>query len=388
MSARIAVDARVIPRYPGLGRHCLNILRELSKIDKKNEYIIFTADSSLSFLEQYPNFHLVRVGFPVLSLKTLFSFARYINKERVDLFYCPFQVTPLRVSCPMVITVHDMMDLLYPDAFSHHPFLIRHGLNAYFHFNIPRSVRNARMLIAVSQSTKRHIVEYFHLPDEKIKVIYNGIESKFKPVSDKLLSENIKRKYQLPDRFILYLGSIKPYKNLIGVLKAFLKLQQNWPNLRQVKLIIAGLKHFTLPHVQEMLAHPAIKNQVIKIGHVDEEDLPVVYSLAELFLFPSLWEGFGIPPLEAMACGTPVITSDRTSLPEVVGQAGILVDPENTEQIAFEIQRVLNDEILRKQMIQKGIQQACKFRWDVAARETLGVLEDVIGRSLQTEGIP
>ena len=378
MGIRIGVDARVIPRYPGLGRHCLNILRELGKIDGENEYTIFAIDQSLSSLEQYPNFRVVYVGFPVLSAGTLFRFSPLIKKERIELFYAPFQITPPRLPCPLVVTVHDMMDLLYPDAFSHHPFFTRHGLSAYFRFNVPRSVKNACMIIAVSKSTKRHILEYFKLSDEKVQVIYNGIESKFKPLTDRNLRDKVKHKYELPDRFILYLGSIKPYKNLTGALKAFLKLQQGWPELRHVKLVIAGLKHFNIPAIQKIMEETVIKDTVVRIGQVEEEDLPVLYNLAELFLFPSIWEGFGFPPLEAMACGTPVITSERSSLPEVVGNAGILVDPENIDQIACECQRVLTEDNLKKQMIQKGLQQARKFRWHVSARKTLDVLEGVI----------
>jgi glycosyltransferase involved in cell wall biosynthesis len=380
MGTRIGVDARVIPRYPGLGRYCWNILWELGKIDRENEYIIFAVDESLASLEQYPNFRVVFVEFPVLSMSTLFRLAPLVKKEKIDLFFAPFQITPPWLSCPLVVTVHDMMDLLYPDAFSYHPFPLRHAMKAYFRFNVPRSVGNASMILTVSCSTKKDIVDYFKLPDDKIRVIYNGVESNFKPVDDDNLRHRVKNKYQLPDKFILYLGSIKPYKNLAGTLESFLKFQQKWPESNQVKLVIAGLKHFSLPSVQNLLEKAAVKNKILRIGAVEESDLPVVYNLAELFLFPSIWEGFGFPPLEAMACGTPVIASDRSSLPEVVGEAGILVDPENTDQIADEIHRVLTDESLRKQMIQKGIQQASKFKWDVAAEETLAALKDVATR--------
>lgn len=140
---------------------------------------------------------------------------------------------------------------------------------------------------------------------------------------------------------------------------------------------MAGLKHFSLPAVQRILGNPALRNKVVRIGRVEEEDLPAVYNLAGLFIFPSIWEGFGLPPLEAMACGTPVITSDRSSLPEVVGEAGVLVDPENIAQMALEIHRVLTDTALKEGMIRKGIEQARKFNWEEKAKKTLEILERV-----------
>jgi glycosyltransferase involved in cell wall biosynthesis len=375
---RIGIDARVIRKYPGLGRVCYNLIKEIAIIDKRNEYIIFGKHPSLNFLEGHRNFRYTDIDFPVLSARTLFLLQRIIKREGVELFYSPFQVTTIFPPCPMVITVHDMMDLFYPDAFSHHPFYINYALRTYFRFVIPKSIRNATMITSVSESTKRDILKYFHVPEDKVEVIHNGVEEKFSPVKDEHLLTMVKEKYNLPDRFVLYLGSTKPYKNLDGTLEAFSKLKKkNINSNNHIYLVIGGLRHFSSSDLEKKLRELGIENDFLNIGYISEEDLPSVYSRAEVFLFPSIWEGFGLPALEAMACGTPVVTSNTSSLPEVVGEAGIMVDPKDTTSIAEALYRILNNRAIRKELSGKGIKEAKKFSWRMAAEKLLKVFSAV-----------
>ncbi len=378
---KIGVDARVIKKYPGLGRYCINILKGLSDIDIDNEYIVFTLiPEKLDFLHAHKNFRIVQADYPVLSYKTLYAFSRFINNYKPDTFLSTFQVAPLNVSCPMVMVLHDMMDLMYRDAFTHHNFIIRTGLNWFFKYTIPRSVNKASAIITVSESTKRDLLDYFGMNEKKVTAILEGVEENFKPVTDREVLLKVKDRYKLPDRFVLYLGSIKPYKNLHGVLEAFSKLSEIGLH-DDIKLIIGGLKHFSLDKFNAKIEKLNIRDKVQRIGFIKEEDLPAVYSLAEVFLFPSIWEGFGLPALEAMACGVPVVTSNTSSLPEVVGDAGIKVDPHNIAEIAYNLNKLLQDPELRRGLSEKGIERARTFSWKKAAEETLEVLGAVYKRS-------
>ncbi len=375
---RIGIDARVIGKYPGLGRVCYNLIRELANLNGENEYIIFGTHPSFSFLNGYKKFRCVDIGFPVLSLRTLFLLQTIVKREEVELFYSPFQVTTIFPPCPMVITVHDMMDLFYPDAFSHHPFYVNHALRAYFRVVIPRSIKNAALITAVSESTKRDILKYFNISPDKVKVIHNGIEEKFTPVKDQSLLTKVKKKYNLPDRFILYLGSTKPYKNLNGTLEAFSKLKKMYLNSgNHIYLVIGGLRHFHRSGLERKVKVLGIEEDFFNIGYIAEEDLSAVYSLAEVFLFPSIWEGFGLPALEAMACGTPVVASNTSSPPEVVGEAGILVDPMDTTSIAEALHKILDNKALRDELSERGIQRAKVFSWKIAAEKLLKAFMEV-----------
>ncbi|OHE57175.1 MAG: hypothetical protein A2Z47_00305 [Thermodesulfovibrio sp. RBG_19FT_COMBO_42_12] len=375
---RIGIDARVIRKYPGLGRVCYNLIKEIAIIDERNEYIIFGKHPSLNFLDRHRNFRSVDIDFPVLSARTLFWLQRIIKREGVELFYSPFQVTTISPPCPMVITVHDMMDLFYPDAFSHQPFYVNRALRIYFRFVIPKSIRNATMITSVSESTKRDILRYFHIPEDRVEVIHNGVEEKFSPVKDEKLLIMIREKYNLPDRFVLYLGSTKPYKNLDGTLEAFSKLKKKYINPdNHIYLVIGGLRHFSIADLERKARELGIENDFFNIGYISEDDLPSVYSLAEVFLFPSIWEGFGLPALEAMACGTPVVTSNTSSLPEVVGKAGIMVDPKDTTSIAEALHRILNNRAIREELSEKGIKEAKKFSWRMSAEKLLKVFSAV-----------
>ncbi len=368
---KIGVDARVILKYPGLGRYCRNIIEALARIDGSNDYTVFTL---APFEIRNSRFKVVQVNHPVLSYKTFYAFSGLVNKYGFDVFFSTFQVAPLAVACPMTVVVHDMMDLMYPDAFTHHPFLIRMGLKSFFKFAIPRSIRKGDMLITVSESTRKDLLGYFKdVPPDKVVSILEGVEPCFAPVKQRAALDAVRRKYGISGRFILYLGSIKPYKNLNGVLEAFGRLR-NRHGIKDVELVIAGLKHFAVDDFQKKADSLGLGSSVRRVGFVSEEDLPAFYSLADVFLFPSIWEGFGLPALEAMACGAPVITSNTSSLPEVVGDAGIKVNPLDYDEIALRLKEVLMDAALRERMRSSGITRAKEFSWEKAAGRTLEVL--------------
>lgn len=228
-------------------------------------------------------------------------------------------------------------------------------------------------MIAASESTKKDAVRLCGLDEAKIKVIYHGVSPRFRPAGPEAVSA-VRQRYGLPDRFVLSLGTIEPRKNLTSLLEVWHALSSGGV---PPKLVIAGSKGWLYAPFFSKLRELGLEDQVLFTGYVPEEDLPAVYSAAELFVYPSLYEGFGFPVLEAMACGAPVITSNTSSLPEVAGQAALLVDPTSLEELSAAIGRVLENQELRNQLRARGLEQAARFSWERTARETLSVYESL-----------
>jgi len=240
---------------------------------------------------------------------------------------------------------------------------------------MPRFLQAADTVIAVSECTKRDAVRLYGLDEAKIRVICEGVNSRFRPASPEAMAVAWAR-YGLPERYILCVGTIEPRKNLNTLMEAFATLKVR-PATCDLRLVIVGKKGWLYKGFFRRLRELGLEGEVVFPGFVPDEDLPALYSAAELFVFPSLYEGFGLPPLEAMACGTPVIASNTSSVPEVVGEAGILVEPRDVRVLAGAMERVLMDEGKQREMRDKGLQQAARFSWERAARETLQVYGEV-----------
>ncbi|HUV05756.1 MAG TPA: glycosyltransferase family 1 protein, partial [Armatimonadota bacterium] len=238
-----------------------------------------------------------------------------------------------------------------------------------------RAVKKADAIIAISESTKRDIVELLGAPEHKIYTTLLGVDPPYRPVSDER-KERVAREHGLGHSTILYLGTLEPRKNIPALLAAFSQARKSSP-AKDCTLVLAGGKGWFFNQTFKLVEDLGLKESVRFTGYVPAEDLPALYSAATVFVYPSLHEGFGLPPLEAMACGTPVITSNASSLPEVVGDAGIMVDPYNVEELAGAILRVLCDPDLRQEMSAKGLERAKKFSWEETARQTLKVYERV-----------
>jgi glycosyltransferase involved in cell wall biosynthesis len=233
-------------------------------------------------------------------------------------------------------------------------------------------VHRADLVLADSQSTKDDLVELLGVEADRIEVVYPGVEERFHPIENQALLEEVRRRYNLPPRFILGLGTLQPRKNFVRLIEAYSLLVTRHSSLQ---LVIAGGKGWLYEEIFATVERLGLEKKVVFPGFVADEDLPALYNLAELFVFPSLYEGFGLPPLEAMACGTPVITSDASSLPEVVGEAGLMVEATDVEGLTQAMQRVLEDSALRERMIAKGMKQAKKFTWEQAAAKLLSLYE-------------
>jgi len=281
----------------------------------------------------------------------------------LDLFYSPDFVLPPVWRARTLLTVHDLSFVCYPQTAD--PRLYR-----YLNVVVPRSVRRADHILADSQNTAHDLTALWGVPPEKINVLYSGVEPYFRPLTDGTELARVRKRYNLPPRFILSVGTLQPRKNYERLIRAFAQLMDNLQHgTCNLHLLIAGGKGWLYESIFDCVRQLGLEKEVLFPGFVAEEDLPALYTLADLFAFPSLYEGFGLPVLEAMACGTPVVCSEASSLPEVAGDAALLVDPLDVESWTEAMGRALEDEELRRELVARGLAQARRFTWERAAMQ-------------------
>lgn len=287
----------------------------------------------------------------------------------LDLFHAPdFFLPPVRPGTRTVVTVHDLSFMREPEA-------VMPGMMAHLTTWVPRSVQRADHVIAVSEATRRDLIEFYQTPPEKISVLYHGVTADFQPVTDPGKLAAVRQKYGLGEKpFILSVGTLQPRKNYRRLIQALARLDDS------LALVIVGGQGWNYEDIRSEVARLKLEMRVHILGFVANADLPALYSAASLFVYPSLYEGFGLPALEAMACGTPVVVSNQSALPEVVGEAGLLVDPHQVEDIAAAIARLLDDANMRRQFAQAGQARAAKFTWIGMATKLLDLYQQVLKR--------
>ena len=348
-------------RGAGINWYVRNLLTHLPRVDHDNRYTAFIGDGRFTSSGLALKRSRLPTSRPVVRIfweQVVQPFA--LRKERVDLLHALAFVTPLLSPCPSVVTVYDLSFLLYPESF-------KRFKRFYLGLFTRLSARRARRIIAISESTKRDAVRLLGVPPEKVEVVYCGIDGAFRPLAkDQVAAFRSKR--GLPERFILFVGTIEPRKNVTRLIEAFATLRPCG-----LKLVIGGAKGWFYEDVFARVEELGLEGKVMFPGYIPGSELPLWYNAAELFVYPSLYEGFGLPPLEAMACGTPVVTANTSALPEVVGQAGLTVDPLDVEGLAEAMRRALGDEALRQEMRERGLQRAKVFSWTKTAQETVQV---------------
>jgi glycosyltransferase involved in cell wall biosynthesis len=370
----------------GVGTYVRNIIRTLARIDKPgsgpgHRYILVGTPDNLREHRGLPeNFVLQPFATQASSMRSILAFRELLVAHRVDLLHVPHMFkTPRLSTCPYVVTVHDILDFLNRKD-------RQTRLQTWLRFELARfGLRRARCIVAVSNSTKQDVMRTFGLKDEtKIQVAYNAIDERFlaghaSAADQRLLAE----RYQINYPFLLYAGSGRPHKNVgrlieaFSALKAELKKDDAYPDL---KLIIIGEDLSSNATLRRTMIRSGVQHDVRFLGFVPIDALRVFYDVAKIFVFPSLYEGFGLPPLEAMAHGTPVVTSNTSSLPEVVGNSAVLVNPENSFEIMHALRRVLLDQELRELLKIRGYAQAAKFSWEASARKLLEIYEQAAAR--------
>jgi glycosyltransferase involved in cell wall biosynthesis len=306
----------------------------------------------------------------LFDLLARFSWVNIEAKILPDVIFSPhFQILP-QTSAPRVITFHDLSFLHHPDF-----FLLKQHLWHWLQ-NYAKQARSAERVIAVSEFTKNDLMAFLRVPEEKIRVVYSGISNIFYPQKQELVSE-FRKARGLNSPFMLYLGTIEPRKNLRGIIRAFslLKCDKNFSDL---ELVLAGPKGWLFEEVFKEARKSEARDSIRFLGQVEGLERPLLYSAAEIFVYPSFFEGFGFPPLEAQACGTPVVVSNRTSLPEIFGSSALMVDPWRVEEIADAVRSLLSHTSLREEMAKKGIENAKRFSWSRAAWEMRKIFEEIV----------
>lgn len=365
----IGIDIRnfVVGQLTGVGVYTGEMLHNLFRQDSKNRYKLFFNQSfgvNIKQIRDFNNYSNVTLHYRRLPNKLFNFLLKYCNRPKLDeyidgcdIFWFPnLNFWQVGGKCKTVVTVHDLSFKKLPWSYSRKMRWWHRAINPQNKFE------RADKIIAVSESTKRDLVDLYNLPPEKIKVIYSGVNQAPKAKNLKLIRD----KYKLPDKFVLYLGTLEPRKNVEGVIRAFEKL-----NRQDLHLIIAGGKGWLYRKIFKLADRSNVRDRIIFLDYVNQDDRWQLYHNARALIWPSFYEGFGFPPLEAMSVGCPVITSSNSSLSEVVGKAALLIDPYNIQEISFAINQLLTNEALRQSLISKGYEQVKKYSWEKSAQMML-----------------
>lgn len=370
---RIGIDGRYIEdHFPGIGRYTYNLINKMPEVAPDADFVIFHDPRLLNTrydvedLARHPNLQLVSVDVPTLSLKEQYRLPSLAKSLSLDLLHSPYYIKPYWLPCPSVVGIHDLIPMIYPQ---HLP----HRWTAWiFRAAASLAVRRASHVITLSESTKADLVRLSGTSPENITVTYLAADERFRPLERKECNSVLHR-YGLPRKFILYLGINKPHKNLVFLLQVFSQVET------EVKLVLAGKEDPRYPQARQEAERLNLGERVVFLGEVADNDLPMLYNGAELFVFPSLYEGFGLPVLEAMACGTPVICSSTSSLPEIVGDAPLTLDPLDRDAWVAALAELLEKAALRAEMRTKGLRRAQTFSWEDTARRTWLVYQRILG---------
>jgi len=374
---KIAIDIRRMTEF-GIGTYTRNVVRALGRLDRHSKYFLIGSPEKVKEIGPLPpNFHTVPLLEQDTTVKGYFEFRTILKRLQCDLVHIPHLFwLPRSLPCPYVMTVHDLLEHMSRSRG-------QSGLRRSMHYQLTRRVlKGAARIFAVSQFSKSEIEQLFGIPSQRVEVVYNAIDERFlhghaSDADRQLIAE----RYLVTYPFLLYAGRISPHKNLIRIIEAFsalrgeLEKENKFPDL---KLIIIGDDLSGHPDLRRTVIRSGVHNEVRFFGFVPIDVLRIFYDVANVFIFPSLYEGFGLPPLEAMAHGTPVVTSNTSSLPEVVGNAAVLVNPENVFEIMRATHRVLVDPALREKLRQRGYEQAKRFSWEASARRILRIYKEVV----------
>lgn len=366
---RIAIDyTAAVAQGAGVGRYVRSLVDSLLKQDHSNDYLLLACGRSTGE-GQFPIAGNVQNRTLFLPDRYWFRwqlpfYATYFSGQ-VDIYHGPnFALPRLKGKLSKVVTIHDLAYLKYPQYSP--PETV-----AYLNRVVPKALAAADVIATVSQEARRILVEHYKVPRERTVVIPNGVGADFRRITDPTLLEAIRLKFGLKQPFVLSVGTLEPRKNHLGLIKAFAQLQAR--KREPAMLVFAGGEGWLYEETRRMVTELQLESKVRFLGRVSDLELAALYSMADVFAFPSFFEGFGIPPLEAMACGAPVITSNISSLLEVAGDAAILIDPHDTDALAHAITRLLEDEQLQEDLRQKGYQQVQRYTWSIAAYKMLSV---------------
>jgi glycosyltransferase involved in cell wall biosynthesis len=367
---RIAIDAHSVGTgLAGNESYITNLIEALAEIDVENRYTLFVTkrEAVERFNNRWPNFE-TRLTLPHTPLIRIpLTLVKELRAHPVDLLHVQYTAPPF-APCPVVATIHDL-------SFEHLPETFTRRSRAQLRLTVRHTARKAAHIITSSEYSRRDIIETYHVEPERVSYTHLAAAERFKPVSDERELRRVREAYDVEGEYILAVGSIQPRKNLVRLINAYSGLRRARAKAKLPKLLLVGKRAWLYDETLQATEKLCIPGEVKFTGYVPEDDLPALYSGALCFVYPSYFEGFGLPPLEAMRCGAPVIAGNRTSVPEVVGDAGLLVDPFDESALAEAIARVIDDRNLRERLRRKGLERARLFDWRETARRTLLIYE-------------
>lgn len=363
----------------GMDMVALELVRNLQLIDKENEYVVFVKpDTDDSVLRETSNVKIIKTPGGFYPFWEQIALPRAARREGCDLLHCTSNTAPIWTKIPLMVTLHDIifMESSYPGILKGSGSLYQKFGNIYRRLIVPLVLKKSRKIITVSHFEKNRIAKFFGMKDDnRLTAVHNGVGTHFRQVSDTHELQRVKEKYSLPDKFFFFLGNTDPKKNTKGTLKAFSDY------LRQTgsghKLVMLDYDHRELVKLLAEINDPSLINEIILTGYVVNTDLPAIYSQADIFLYTSLRESFGLPMLEAMACGVPVITSNTSSMPEVAGDAALFADPFNPATITTAMVNLTGESVLRHELVSKGLIRAGLFSWKSMAENVLNIYREI-----------
>jgi glycosyltransferase involved in cell wall biosynthesis len=367
----IVLDARTATdHFPGIGRYVVNLASALKRVAPEIDLTLLRDSAATAQRLALPDLPTLDCAVSPFALSQQWRVRSTLQGSRAALYHSPYYLMPYRPGAAAVFTCHDLIPVIFPQYFRARQRLI-------YRFTHQLALNTAQLTIAVSHSTKNDLQRFFRVNPDRIVVVHEGVDAHFQPPSRAAI-DRVKQLYALPDRYVLYFGSNKPHKNLIRLVEAFAQLGIGTQNLR-IKLVIGGHWDQRYPEAKQAVEKLGLADRVHFIGPVADADLPALYGGAVVFAFPSQYEGFGLPVLEAMACGVPVVCSNRSSLPEVAGGAGLLADPHDVRAIAAALDRVVSDAALRADLKQRSLDRAAALTWEQTAAQTLAVYRTITG---------
>ncbi len=372
---KIGIDCRIYSsKFTGIGRYVYELVHRMAKLDQTNHYVLFFNNPEFdSFTPPAGNFKKILVDAPIYSLKEQTKFLKALKKEHLDLMHFTHFNAPIFYNRPSIVTIHDLTLSFFPGK-KKRGLLHRIG----YYLTLKSAVKKAKKIITISENSKKDLMEITRTPEEKIVVIYQGVGEEFGPVEDKKQIEETLNKYGISKPFLLYTGVWRSHKNIPNLVKAFHIIRSDY-GMKNLKLVLTGKEDPFYPEVKDTIIElDEIKN-VIRPGLVSENELLDLYTAADVYVFPSFYEGFGLPPLEAMSCKTPVAAANTSSIPEVCGKGNaVFFNPSKAEDMAHSVHALLKNENMRSRLIENGLEHVKKFTWEKTAQETYKIYKECL----------
>lgn len=375
---KIAIEAQRIfrERKHGMDIVAIELIKNLMKIDTKNEYYIFVKPDKDKCLRSTDNFKIIELKGGPYHIWEQYVLPKAVKRYNCDILHCTSNTAPIKVGVPLIILLHDIIYMesknLLKKSYSNYQKM---G-SLYRRFIVPIVLKRAKKIVTVSNCEKGRVNKFFNINDDRLITVYNSIGEHFKPISNKDILTEIRNKYILPKKYFLFLGNTDLKKNTERVLKAYSEYVKKEGS--EIKLVILDYSKTELMRLLKKIRHRELQEDIHLIGYVSNTDLPAVYNMCTVFLYPSLRESFGLPPLEAMKCGVPVITSNISSMPEIVGDAAQLIDPYKPEEIRQALSEIVSDSKLSANLINKGFDRSSQFSGEVMAKQNLKIYNELL----------